>query len=167
LNTHLQYHYFDSDGNIGFLFGANSTRDTLYCTYYSGGKLNIYNTITKTWSVKHLTDSPKGNGDLNGEMTMQVDHDRKLVYVMGGHYLDEGESYSVRDFFILDLVNNVWLDGDVQADSEREISLFSASSALLMNNTYFVRLLGMFRTTFIYNDTLVLTAIFFYYRYTK
>ncbi|KAI8890253.1 hypothetical protein K501DRAFT_312083 [Backusella circina FSU 941] len=143
IDLHLYITTIHSDGNIGFFLGANSTTKVDYVSFYPSSKLNTYDIITKTWSVKNLTGLSADIGAVYGETALQVDYEKKLVYTMGGSFKIGSNSFTVQGFAVLDLVNNVWLAGEVQADSEPAITVYAAASALLMNNTYFVRLFGI------------------------
>jgi hypothetical protein len=43
---------------------------------------------------------------------------------------------------MLDLEKNIWIYGLPEENSENQMPLFEASGALIMNNSYFVRLFG-------------------------
>ncbi|KAI8880141.1 hypothetical protein K501DRAFT_275879 [Backusella circina FSU 941] len=134
--------YIDLDGKLAFLGGCNETANDLYNYYYDATKINIYDNITKTWSYKQVESNPHWEYQMLAGAATQVDYDRKLLYASGGYYANGTLQYLYQSFSMLDLEKNVWIYGAPKENSEIQLPHYSASGALIMNNTYFVKLFG-------------------------
>ncbi|KAI8880142.1 hypothetical protein K501DRAFT_275880 [Backusella circina FSU 941] len=144
--------YIDIDGKLALLGGCNISSTAKYIKCYDISIINIYDNATKSWGNKQAKSNPSWSyGTIAGAAT-QVDYNRKLLYVSGGYFTYNSLIYTNGDFSILDLERDVWIYGYPEEKSEIQIPLSKASGALIMNNTYFVKLFGLRSNENIYTE---------------